>query len=127
MKIELELVKSIPSELKTGKLYVCLKYRTSAHLCGCGCRTRVSLKLGPKHWCVILNGETVSMHPSVGNWQLPCRSHYWIREGRIIEAGRWPKAKILSERKRSKGQLTQLPLWLDQQPRPIDRTLAEDP
>lgn len=117
MKIELELVECIPAELETGKLYVSLKYRTSAHLCGCGCGTRVSLKLGPKHWCVILNGESVSMHPSVGNWQIPCRSHYWIREGQIIEAGWWSDAKILRERKRTKGKLTELPLWLEKRPR----------
>ena len=112
MKMDLELVEHVPANLDAGKLYVSLKYRTSAHLCGCGCGTKVVLKLSPKHWCVILNGETVSMYPSVGNWQLPCRSHYWIRDGRIVDAGWWSDAKIRHERRRNKGRVTGWPLWL---------------
>ena len=113
--IELEFVEQIPAEIDPGKLYVSLKYRTSAHLCGCGCGSRVILRLSPRHWCVILDGETVSMYPSVGNWQLPCRSHYWIRDGRIVEAEWWSDAKILRERKRTRGRLTGWPRWLKDQ------------
>ena len=121
MEIELELVEHIPADLDAGKLYVSLEYRTSAHLCGCGCGTKVVLKLGPRHWCVILNGETVSMYPSVGNWQLPCRSHYWIRDSRIVDAGWWSDAKIRYERKRSRGRLTGWPLWLTDKERGTGR------
>ena len=110
--IELKLVDQVPASLEAGKLYVSLMYRTSTHLCGCGCGTKVVLRLSPRHWCVILNGETVSMYPSVGNWQLPCRSHYWIRDGRIIQAGWWSDAKVLRERKRRRKQLTGWPRWL---------------
>ena len=111
-RIELELVEQVPGNLDAGKLYVSLKYRTSAHLCGCGCGTKVVLKLSPRHWCVIFNGETVSMYPSIGNWQLPCRSHYWIRDGRVVVAAWWSDAKIERERRRTKGQLTAWPSWL---------------
>ena len=44
------------------------------------------------------DGETVSLHPSIGNWGLACRSHYWIEKNKVrwaaacsqrrIEAGR---------------------------------------
>ena len=112
MDIDLELVDYIPAELSEGKLYVSLEFRTTAHLCGCGCGTKVVLKLGPKHWSVILDGETVSMYPSVGNWQLPCRSHYWIRNGRILQAGKWSEAKVLRERRKTRGRLTGWPVWL---------------
>ena len=30
------------------------------------------------------DGETVSLSPSIGNFQFPCKSHYWIRENRVI-------------------------------------------
>ena len=111
-RVVLELVENVPTDLEVGKLYVSLKFRTSAHLCGCGCGTKVVLKLSPRHWSVILNGETVSMYPSVGNWQLPCLSHYWIRDGRILEAERWSDEKILGERKRTRRRLTGWPKWL---------------
>ncbi|WP_245801874.1 DUF6527 family protein [Chitinophaga sancti] len=26
------------------------------------------------------DGETVSLHPSIGNWQFNCKSHYWINK-----------------------------------------------
>ena len=31
--------------------------------------------------------DTVSLHPSIGNWSFPCRSHYWIRGNRVVWAG----------------------------------------
>ena len=111
MAIDLELVEHIPEVLEADKLYVSLAYRTSAPLCGCGCGSKVVLKLGRRHWYLILDGESVSMYPSVGNWQLPCRSHYWIRDGRIVDAGWWSDEKILRERKRRRRQRTRLPLW----------------
>jgi hypothetical protein len=29
---------------------------------------------------------TVSLYPSVGNWKYACKSHYWIRQNRVIDA-----------------------------------------
>ncbi len=40
------------------------------------------------------DGETVSVTPSVGNWALPCRSHYIIHQGRIQWAGDWTDERI---------------------------------
>ena len=81
-------------------------YWTTAHKCACGCGQKVVLRLSPKHWAITLNGESVSMYPSVGNWQLPCRSHYWIEEGRIIPARRWSDSEILRNREITKGNRT---------------------
>jgi hypothetical protein len=36
--------------------------------------------------------------PSVGNWQLPCKSHYIIREGRILWARAWTPDQITAGR-----------------------------
>ena len=48
------------------------------------------------------------MYPSVGNWQLPCRSHYWIEEGEIIHAKQWSDAEIKRNRALTKGRRTPL-------------------
>ena len=39
--------------------------------------------LGPHHWAMTYDGETVSLAPSVGSRTLPCRSHYFIRRDRV--------------------------------------------
>ncbi|EWY35809.1 hypothetical protein N825_34170 [Skermanella stibiiresistens SB22] len=45
------------------------------------------------------DGEAVSLHPSVGSWTLPCRSHYVIRQGKVVEAGSWTEAQIAAKRR----------------------------
>ncbi|MGL5827118.1 MAG: DUF6527 family protein [Nocardioides sp.] len=58
-----------------------VEYQTAAHLCACGCGTKVVALLGPDDWVLIFDG-TVTQRPSGGNGQVPCRSHY-IRHDRI--------------------------------------------
>jgi hypothetical protein len=48
------------------------------------------------------DGESVALWPSIGNWNLPCRSHYIIRDGRAIEAEPWSDQQIASERERDR-------------------------
>ena len=48
----------------------------------------MSLPLGRSEWRIEYDGETVSIRPSVGNWRLPCRSHYIIQES----VTRWCKS-----------------------------------
>ncbi|MFG2767453.1 DUF6527 family protein [Streptomyces rubiginosohelvolus] len=40
------------------------------------------------------NGENVSLTPSIGNWSLPCRSHYWICDGRVRWSRRYAPSEI---------------------------------
>lgn len=51
------------------------------------------------------NGDSVSLYPSVGNWNLRCRSHYVVRDGRVIEAPKWTKEQIEAGRRRDKDAL----------------------
>jgi len=48
-----------------------------------------------------------TLRPSIGSWQLPCRSHYLITGGKIEWAGQWSEAQIaagrLAEEKRRKA------------------------
>ena len=74
--------KSIPATPEPQTLYVSLEYRTAVHLCACGCGTKVVTPFGPDDWTLMFDG-TVSLRPSVGNGQQPCRSHYYIRHDQI--------------------------------------------
>lgn len=76
-------VDQIPSEREQGSLYVSIMFRTSLHLCVCGCGNEVWLPIRPDRHRLAWDGDSITMCPSVGNWNFPCRSHYWIRNGRI--------------------------------------------
>ena len=45
-------------------------------------------------WTLSFDGKSISLHPSVGNWNFPCRSHYWIRNNQVLWAKQWTKAQI---------------------------------
>ncbi len=84
-----EFVEYIPTELEQGVLYISIKYRTSSHLCACGCGLKVVTPIRPAQWRLLFDGETVSLAPSIGNHQFPCRSHYIIRRSRIDWMTQW--------------------------------------
>lgn len=74
---------TVPDDLEEGVLYVSMTYATAIHLCACGCREEVVTPISPNDWQLGYDGEDISLTPSIGNWRLPCRSHYWIRSGRV--------------------------------------------
>lgn len=82
--MKLEFVKYIPSHLEEGVLYLSLEFNSVNHLCACGCGLEVVTPLSPKSWRVTYNGETILLYPSIGNWQFPCKSHYWIIENEVV-------------------------------------------
>lgn len=81
-----EFVVCIPDQLREGVLYISLPYATAAHKCACGCGSEVVTPFSPTDWHMLFNGETISLAPSIGNWSFPCRSHYWIEQGRVVWA-----------------------------------------
>ena len=78
-----EFVAVIPERLEDGVLYICERYRTVAHKCCCGCGQEVITPLGPADWSLRREGKSVTLHPSIGNWSFPCRSHYFIRRNKV--------------------------------------------
>ncbi|GAA5201733.1 hypothetical protein GCM10023346_46780 [Arthrobacter gyeryongensis] len=78
-------VEFVPARLDPGILYISLEYATVSHLCPCACGNRVVTPLGPADWQLIFDGS-VSLRPSIGNGQIACRSHYFIRGDRVIWA-----------------------------------------
>lgn len=81
-----EFVDFIPGTLQDGTLYVSRKYATAAHNCCCGCGTKIVTPLRPTDWTLTLTDGAASLHPSVGNWNHPCQSHYVIRNSRVVWA-----------------------------------------
>ena len=79
-------VEFIPERLEEGVLYISERYRTAVHKCCCGCGEEVVTPLSPAEWSVRHNGSRVSLWPSIGNWSYRCRSHYVIRDSRVLEA-----------------------------------------
>lgn len=68
-----------PSDMKQGVLYICEKYGTVIHLCCCGCGMQTVTPIGERGWELTLKDGMATLFPSIGNQQLPCRSHYFIQ------------------------------------------------
>ena len=68
-------------------LYITLSFRVAIHLCACGCRNQVVTPLGVGQWRVSCEGEHISLSPSIGNFQFPCRSHYFITKNEVVWLG----------------------------------------
>jgi hypothetical protein len=97
-----QFVEFIPEELQDGMLYVSMRFATVAHLCACGCRTKVVTPLKPTDWKLTFDGKTITVDPSIGNWSFPCRSHYWIRNNRVQWAEDWSQSRIDANRVRDR-------------------------
>ncbi|MDR3714754.1 MAG: DUF6527 family protein [Puia sp.] len=92
----------MPDALENGMLYISMEYATTIHLCPCGCGNQVITPLSPTDWNLSYDGETVTLYPSIGNWNFPCRSHYWIRKSKIVRAPGWSDSKVNEGRKKDK-------------------------
>jgi hypothetical protein len=103
LSLEHRFVRNVPRELEPGILYISMDYATAVHSCCCGCGERVVTPFTPTDWRMTFDGESISLHPSVGNWNQSCRSHYIVQRGRVLEAGPWSQDRILVERLRDKA------------------------
>ena len=82
-------VEYIPEFLDEGYLYISIEFSTAVHLCVCGCGNKVVTPISPTDWSLTFYGDTVSLHPSIGNWSFDCKSHYWIKKNAIVHARKW--------------------------------------
>ena len=102
VRLEHRFVQDIPEDVEPGVLYVSMHYGTAIHRCCCGCGEEIVTPFTPTDWLLTFDGETVSLYPSIGNWQLPCRSHYVIRRNRVVKARPWTNRQIARGRKRDR-------------------------
>lgn len=93
-----EFVEHIPSDLEEGTVYVSIPFATVAHKCCCGCGREVVTPLSPTDWQLTFDGRSVSLYPSIGNWNYPCRSHYFITCNRVEWAPGWSEDEIAAGR-----------------------------
>ncbi len=89
-----EFVEYIPDRLVDGTIYVSMAFATVAHKCCCGCGNEVITPLSPTDWRLIFDGQSISLEPSIGNWNFACQSHYWIRRNRVSWVRRWSQEEI---------------------------------
>jgi len=102
MKLQYKFVDYIPEKLDEGIIYISIEFSTAVHKCVCGCRNEVVTPFSPTDWSLLYNGSTVSLSPSIGNWSFPCKSHYWIKKGKVSWAGGWSNDVIESGRAQDK-------------------------
>ena len=105
-RLDAEFVEAFPAAMEPGVLYVSLEYRTCGHLCACGCGQEVTTPLSRAQWAFTFDGEDISLWPSVGNWSLPCRSHYIVDQGRVRWARTFSEAEIKRNRSRDRAALS---------------------
>jgi Family of unknown function (DUF6527) len=95
-----EFVEFIPETLSAGLVYISIPYATAAHSCFCGCGNKVVTPLSRQGWSVTFDGESVSLYPSIGNYGLPCQSHYFVRNNRVEWARVRSHEEIVADRRR---------------------------
>lgn len=92
--LQYKFVEFIPDILEEGMLYITIEYRTAIHKCVCGCGNKVVTPISPTDWKLIFDGKSVSLTPSIGNWNFECKSHYWIINNKIKHARKWSDKEI---------------------------------
>jgi hypothetical protein len=82
----------MPENMEDGKLYISKEFCLAIHLCLCGCGRRTVTPLDeivtetdktvtemPKGgWILTEKNNSITMTPSIGNYNFPCKSHYII-------------------------------------------------
>ena len=91
--LDYQFVDLVPETLLEGILYVSIRYAIAIHNCCCGCGNRVVTPLDPNQWELTFDGQSISLSPSIGNWNYPCRSHYWIYRGNV----KWSESNVGKE------------------------------
>ena len=101
-RLATQFVDYIPDPMESGVLYVSRRFATASHLCCCGCGLEVVTPLNLAKWRLIESAGQVSLYPSIGNWNFPCRSHYWIDYGRVRWAGGMSAQQITAVKERDR-------------------------
>lgn len=77
-------VDRMPMELEDGVLYLAPQFNCAIHKCMCGCGEKVVTPLDKEHgWTWTFDGINASLYPSVGNFQQPCKTHYFLKNGKV--------------------------------------------
>ena len=113
----------MPQDLSPEVLYVSEEFGAAAHLCACGCGTKVRTPLGPTEWSLEETDDGPTLRPSVGSWQLACQSHYLITDGEVVWAEGWTAKEIADGRRREEERRRAYYDALDRKHRSVVRRL----
>lgn len=102
--IQHKFVEFIPNDLDDDVIYVSIDYKTAVHKCVCGCGNKVVTPITPRDWKLTFDGRTISLYPSIGNWNFECQSHYWITNNKIEHARKWSSYEIDSGRESDRSR-----------------------
>ena len=83
MTLKHKFIEKIPDKIEEGVIYISMDHCTAIHSCACGCGNEVVTPFSPLDWNLKFDGKTISIRPSIGNWNFECKSHYWISNNRI--------------------------------------------
>lgn len=89
-----KFVEFIPEDIQENTIFISIQYSTAVHKCCCGCGNEVVTPFSPTDWKLIYDGESITLSPSIGNWNFDCRSHYFIRNNKVHWAGNWSDEEI---------------------------------
>jgi hypothetical protein len=79
-----KFVEYIPEKLEDGVIYISGPFATVVHKCCCGsCGNKVVTPISPTDWKLSFDGDSISLEPSIGNFQFPCKSHYYIKHNKV--------------------------------------------
>ncbi len=120
-RLEPVFVEEIPGQLQPGSLYVSTAFATALHLCACGCGHEVVTPFHPTRWSMSYNGESVTLRPSVGNWSLACRSHYFIDHNEVVWAATWSEDEIRAVKARDLADTQAFFAPVDERDEPAER------
>ena len=102
MILQHKFIDLVPDVLEDGVLYISVEYCSAIHKCPCGCGNEVVTPISPTDWELTFDGKTVSLSPSIGNWNFECKSHYWIIKNEVRFARKWSEWEIAAGRKKDK-------------------------
>ena len=119
-----KFVEFIPDSIEDGIIYISIQYCTAIHKCVCGCGNEVVTPFSPNDWKLTFNGKAITLHPSIGNWNFDCRSHYWIKNNKIEYAAGWKEREIGMGRNndlQSKKELLEVPTQIQEEAYKLER------
>lgn len=80
-KYKTVFVNMMPDDFEEGVLYMAPHFECAMHNCMCGCGEKVCTPITEGQWKWTFDGEHVSLTPSVGNFSISCKSHYFLKNG----------------------------------------------
>lgn len=81
---EYQFVDLMPMNIEKGIFYISIPYKIAKHQCACGCGKIIDLIIDEDFWSITFHGNSISVYPSIGNWNIPCKSHYFIRKSKVV-------------------------------------------